>query len=101
LNANVFAFLHPEDRAELEVLLPQLIKGQRGWSGRILRWKHKHNGYRYLESNGVPVFDSDNNLVGYRGADRDITARRRMELERESIFEIVQGVITAPTLTSC
>jgi PAS domain S-box-containing protein len=98
LHANVFAFLHPEDRAELEVLLPQLIKEQRGWSGRILRWKHKRNGYRYLESNGVPVFDSDNNLIGYRGADRDITSRRRMELERESIFEIVQGVITTPTL---
>jgi PAS domain S-box-containing protein len=98
LNANLFAFLHPEDRADLQVLLPQLIKEQRGWSGRILRWKHKHNGYRYLESNGVPVFDSDNKLIGYRGADRDITARRRMELERESIFEIVQGVITTPTL---
>ena len=98
LNANVFTFLHPEDRAELQVLLPQLMKEQRGWSGRILRWKHKHNGYRYLESNGVPVFDSDNNLIGYRGADRDITGRRRMELERESIFEIVQGVITTPTL---
>ncbi|HEX3142457.1 MAG TPA: PAS domain S-box protein [Pyrinomonadaceae bacterium] len=98
LNANVFTYLHPEDRAELQVLLPQLMKEQRGWAGRILRWKHKHNGYRYLESNGVPVFDSDNNLTGYRGADRDITARRRMELERGSIFEIVQGVITTPTL---
>jgi PAS domain S-box-containing protein len=98
LKANVFEFLHPDDRVELEVLLPQLIKDQRGWSGRILRWKHKHNGYRYLESNGVPVFDSENKLIGYRGADRDITSRRRMELERESIFEIVQGVITTPTL---
>ncbi|HEX3085215.1 MAG TPA: PAS domain S-box protein, partial [Pyrinomonadaceae bacterium] len=98
LNADVFDFLHPEDRADLKVVLPHLIEQQRGWSGRVLRWKHKHNGYRYLESNGVPVFDSDNNLVGYRGADRDITARRRMELERESIFEIVQGVITTPTL---
>src|ERR1044072_7017931 len=46
LQADVFAFLHPEDRAEIEVTLPQLIKEQRGWSGRILRWKHKHNGYR-------------------------------------------------------
>ena len=98
LKANVVTFLHPEDRAELERSLPRLIEEQRGWSGRILRWKHKHNGYRYLESNGVPFFDSDSRLIGYRGADRDITARRRMELERESIFEIVQGVITTPSL---
>jgi PAS domain S-box-containing protein len=98
LNAGPFDFLHPEDRANLEVMFPQLIEQQCGWSGRILRWKHKHNGYRYLESNGVPVFDSDHGVIGYRGADRDITGRRRMELERESIFEIVQGVITTPTL---
>jgi PAS domain S-box-containing protein len=98
LKAKVVTYLHPDDRAELERSLPQLIEEQRGWAGRILRWKHKHNGYRYLESNGVPSFDSENHLIGYRGADRDITVRRRMELERESIFEIVQGVITTPTL---
>jgi PAS domain S-box-containing protein len=98
LQAGVFAFLHPEDRAELEVLLPQLVQEERGWSSRVLRWKQKHNGYRYLESNGIPVFDDEARLIGYRGADRDITVRRRMELEREAIFEIVQGVITTPTL---
>ncbi|HEX8899306.1 MAG TPA: GAF domain-containing protein, partial [Chthoniobacterales bacterium] len=52
----------------------------------------------YLESNALPIFDVQNNLIGYRGADRDISARRRMELERDSIFQIVQGVITTPTL---
>jgi PAS domain S-box-containing protein len=98
VGAHVLAFLHAEDRAKLESLLPQLIKRKRGWSSRVLRWKHKDGGYRYLESNGVPVHDSQSNLIGYRGADRDITERRRVELERDAIFQIVQGVITTPTL---
>jgi len=39
------------------------------------------NGYRYLESNGLPVFDPQGDLVGYRGADRDITERKLAEAQ--------------------
>src|SRR5260370_13043265 len=98
LGANSVAFLHEDDRRKVEELLPQLISEKRGWTGLVLRWKHKQGGYRYLESNGLPVFDQQGNLIGYRGADRDITARRRMEAERQVIFKIIQTVITTPTL---
>ena len=33
----------------------------------------------YLETNGTPVLDASDNLVGYRGADSDITERKRSE----------------------
>src|SRR5882672_5598934 len=81
LGANVSAFLHDEDRIEVEKLLPQWISEERGWTGLVLRWKHKRNGYRYLESNGLPVFDPQGDLVGYRGADRDITERKLAEAQ--------------------
>ncbi|MDF1747168.1 MAG: PAS domain-containing sensor histidine kinase [Gimesia sp.] len=35
--------------------------------------KHKDGSFRYLSISGVPVYDSDNNFVGYRGTGRDIT----------------------------
>jgi PAS domain S-box-containing protein len=98
VGVNGLAFMHEEDSREVERLLPELIDKKRGWNGLVLRWKHKRGGYRYLESNSAPVFDPQGNLIGYRGADRDITARRRMEAERQMIFEIIQGVITTPTL---
>ncbi len=79
LGANVLEFVHEEDRGGLEKLLNQWISVERGWTGLVLRWKHKHEGYRYLESNGLPVFDPQGNLVGYRGADRDITERKLAE----------------------
>jgi PAS domain S-box-containing protein len=79
LDANVLDFVHPEDRGELEKHLRQRISEERGWTGLALRWKHKHEGYRYLESNGLPVFDPQGKLVGYRGADRDVTERKLAE----------------------
>ncbi len=79
LGTNVLDFVHPEDRGVLEKLLKRRIREERGWTGLALRWKHKHEGYRYLESNGLPVFDPQGKLVGYRGADRDITERKLAE----------------------
>jgi len=79
LGTNVLEFVHSEDRGEFEKLLQQWISEERGWTGLVLRWKHKHEGYRYLESNGLPVFDPQGKLVGYRGADRDITERKLAE----------------------
>lgn len=33
----------------------------------------------YLETSGTPVYDDQNRVVGYRGIDRDVTARRKAE----------------------
>lgn len=79
LGANVVDFVHDDDREEFKKLLKQRITAKRGWTGLALRWKHKHEGYRYLESNGLPVLDPHDKLIGYRGADRDITERKLAE----------------------
>ncbi|MET0102570.1 MAG: sensor domain-containing diguanylate cyclase [Sedimenticola sp.] len=40
---------------------------------------HKDGTQVFLETSGVPFFDSDGQVVGYRGIDRDISERKRME----------------------
>jgi DNA-binding CsgD family transcriptional regulator len=40
---------------------------------------HKDGRLVVLETNGVPIFDADGDLKGYRGIDRDITARKEAE----------------------
>jgi PAS domain S-box-containing protein len=40
---------------------------------------HKDGREVMLETSGVPVFDDDGNVIGYRGIDRDITERKRAE----------------------
>ncbi|MCF6365033.1 MAG: PAS domain S-box protein [Bacteroidales bacterium] len=42
---------------------------------------HKKGNEIILETRGVPFFDSNNNLLGYRGVDRDITYRKKTEKE--------------------
>ena len=50
-----------------------------GWKDLVLRWRHKNGTYRYLERNGTPILDSAGEVIGYRGTDRDITERKRVE----------------------
>ena len=39
---------------------------------------HKKGHAVVLETNGVPVFDRNNQFMGYRGIDRDVTERKKM-----------------------
>jgi len=74
-----FDLIHDDDRKTIEANLPTWITEKRGWSNLMLRWQHKDGTYRYLESNAVPILNPENELVGFRGVDRDITDRKRAE----------------------
>lgn len=41
--------------------------------------QHKDGHQVVLETSGVPFFDEEGNLLGYRGVDRDITERKQAE----------------------
>ena len=71
--------MHPEDRKEIKGMLPRWIKEKQGWQNLVIRWQHKDSSLRWLESNAVPIFDFEGSLIGFRGVDRDITARRQAE----------------------
>ena len=46
---------------------------------------HKNGRRVVLETSGIPIFDEQENFVGYRGIDRDITDRKQAEQDlRES-----------------
>jgi PAS domain S-box-containing protein/putative nucleotidyltransferase with HDIG domain len=73
------AYICDEDRPKVQEMLKQKNSGKEGWSGLVLRWRHKDGSFRSLESTAVPVLDQAGELVGYRGADRDITERKKAE----------------------
>ncbi|MBW8036482.1 MAG: PAS domain S-box protein, partial [Planctomycetes bacterium] len=72
-------FMHEEDRKTVEEKMPQWIESKSSWKNLVIRWRHKDGSYRYLESNAVPILDSQKNLLGFRGVDRDITERKQTE----------------------
>ena len=71
--------MHPDDQNTLKELLESSIRLKKGWRDVVVRWRHKNGSWCYLESNSIPVFDSDGTLTGFRGADRDITGRKGTE----------------------
>jgi PAS domain S-box-containing protein len=79
LNRDARDFVHPEDVPKVEALLREKIVAKDGWSGIVLRWRHKDGSYRYLESSAAPMVDGQGSLIGFQGADRDITERIKAE----------------------
>ncbi|MET0094770.1 MAG: EAL domain-containing protein, partial [Sedimenticola sp.] len=75
----VLDLIHEEDRGYVTENLAKWIQQKEGWHGLVIRWRHKDGGYRYLESTAVPEINTQGDLVGFRGVDRDITERRRQE----------------------
>ena len=53
----------------------------KSWKNFAGRFKHKNGSLVYTESTAIPIYNSDNELIGYRGLDHDITKRKKAENE--------------------
>ncbi len=56
---------------------------------------HKDGRPVILETSGVPILDARGNLVGYRGIDRDITERKRVEEAFQQAHRALHALIQA------
>jgi len=85
--------LHPEDAREVAERLPALIDAKSGWQGWTVRFRHRDGSYRRLESSAEPLLDAAGEVRGFRGVDRDITERRRIELAIEKLVEATSSTV--------
>ena len=76
---NILQHIAADDRDTVRRKLFKHAQERTGWSHWTVRWVHKDGTIRVLESNAKPVFDGERNLLGFRGSDRDITARIEAE----------------------
>ncbi|MBV5277292.1 PAS domain S-box protein, partial [bacterium] len=86
--------LMPEDEAQrVSALFTKIVAAQRPF-GHLGNTNLHRNGQRViLETNGVPIFDAQGALVGYRGVDRDVTERQRAERELRNSSALLRTVI--------
>lgn len=75
VGARSFDFIDYGEREASRQNLQRAASEKRGWHNQVTRWRHKDGIARFLESTALPLFDGSGEVVGYRGASRDITLR--------------------------
>jgi PAS domain S-box-containing protein len=82
--------LPPEDRPRFEALFREVRAKRQPVRFLENRNVRKDGSIVYLETSAVPFFERDGRLGGYRGVDRDITAHKLAEEERERALAEVE-----------
>lgn len=80
----------PNNNSELvEVILPSTLEG--GWQGEILNRKKDGTDFSVFVSASI-IRDYNNNPLALIGVTTDISKQKKLELERQVIFEMTQGI---------
>jgi PAS domain S-box-containing protein len=74
-----FDLMAPDDAKRVREQFRRFASERSPFAGLININLHKDGFPVILETSGVPVFDDDGHLIGYRGIDRDITTRMKAE----------------------
>jgi len=72
-----YDFFHPEDAQRLKAQAFEILSQNDVFREFQTRNLHKDGKVVWLTRSGVPVFNDSQELIGYRGADVDITERTR------------------------
>jgi diguanylate cyclase (GGDEF)-like protein/PAS domain S-box-containing protein len=79
LGKTPFDLMSPEEGKRVSGIFAALIKEWKPIAALENINIHKDGHQVVLETNGLPFYDADGNLKGYRGTDRDITNRKQAE----------------------
>ncbi|MFH1021253.1 MAG: response regulator [Pseudomonadota bacterium] len=77
----------PESREQFRQIFSSCVDSASRCQAVERRCLTKEGRLIIVESNGTPVFDAQGQICGYRGIDRDITARKENEAERQRLEE--------------
>lgn len=86
-----FDFMPPEEARRIRQRFRAIIKSRGPFQALKNLNVHREGRLVMMETSGVPIFDINGQLCGYRGVDRDITERERAKqalIEREKELEM-------------
>ncbi|MCK4607567.1 MAG: PAS domain S-box protein, partial [candidate division Zixibacteria bacterium] len=88
-----FDFMSPEEEEKIGGVFRGILEEKKPIVD-LENWNITKDGTPVcLLTNGVPLLDTDGNVTGYRGVDRDITERKRAQEEIRSTREFLGTVI--------
>jgi len=97
-----------EGKEESVEMFGKIVASQKPFFGHESVCLDKDGRRVVVETNGIPIFDAENNYIGIRGLSRDITERKRAEEslreahgELQAIYDgMVDGVLVADIETN-
>jgi len=93
-------FVSEKDKQQTEGMLTNAIRNKQPLTDlEIHSFSNQGEEVTFLAS-GVPILDTAENTVGYRGVFKDITERKRNEKIQEAIFQIAEAALTAENISS-
>lgn len=99
LGKSPFDFMTPAEAKRLAPEFSRIAEDRRSFQGVVNVNRHKDGHDVVLETSGVPVFDAHGLFRGYRGVDRDVTARlkaeRNLRLADAVVRSAAEGIIVA------
>jgi PAS domain S-box-containing protein len=92
-----YDFFAPDVKEELKKAMFEAFAKGESIKNFVNPKVHKNGRIVILDANSTPVVDDKGNLCGYRGADRDITERRRAEEAIEILNKDLKSTIALLT----
>ncbi len=91
-----FARVYEGDRDKGRACLKNAAADGIPWKNQVLRWSGSDGTTRYLESNATPILDASGAVVGFRGAERDISDRKHAEAMKSDFVSFVSHQLRTP-----
>jgi len=95
LGKTPFDFMPPEEARRVAKLFGSIVAKERPFAFLENTVLHKDGHAVILETNGVPFFDHNGALLGYRGIDRDITERKQVAGQLEESIRKIERTVEA------
>ncbi len=93
LNKHFYDLFHPEDREELRKAAFEVFTSKNPFREFLSRNLHKNGETVWLSTSSAPILDEKGNLMGYRGADTNITDRKRAEIALRASEELYRRLV--------
>lgn len=91
-----FEFMPPDEAKHVADEFSVIAKARSPFYGLLNKNVHKDSRLVMIETNGVPIFDDSGNFCGYRGIDRDVTARHAAEELKDEFISLVSHELKTP-----
>ena len=91
-----FDLMPPEEAKRVAEEFRAIVESQRSFARLENTNLHQDGRLVVLESSGVPFFDGDGRLCGYRGIDREITERKKLEEIKDEFIGLVSHELRSP-----